>query len=228
MAIKKSSLEKKWYYRLAKIIVYLLPFGAISYFYFSQKLKPLEFFTNQQNLLSIGVGLVVYCVVVAVVWRIFLYLFFGGLEDDIQPKSDSAPMAFSPSPSATQTTEAQNGALAAIILLGVIVFIIATVFSSGDNSWKKIINGVNTNTNTVKTTKTTKNKNNNKQKSADSKSKNTDSSSSNQCVPTGCGSLWHCSGSYYLDGVKIPVDGCFPTNLRPGVIHSSWSGTCRQ
>jgi len=49
------------------------------------------------------------------------------------------------------------------------------------------------------------------------------------CTPTGCGTLWRCSGTYYIEGVGIYVPGlCFPSGSRPGDIFSSWSGTCRQ
>jgi len=47
-----------------------------------------------------------------------------------------------------------------------------------------------------------------------------------KCIPTGCGSLWRCSGSYYLGGQQIRVNGCFP--VRMGDVYPDWTGTCRQ
>jgi hypothetical protein len=48
------------------------------------------------------------------------------------------------------------------------------------------------------------------------------------CIPTGCGNLWRCNGTYYLEEKQKRVDACFTLGNRPDKIYSSWSGTCRQ
>ncbi len=47
------------------------------------------------------------------------------------------------------------------------------------------------------------------------------------CISTGCGSNWRCNGSYYSDGVKKSINGCY-TNKTQATTLPSWSGTCRQ
>ena len=47
-----------------------------------------------------------------------------------------------------------------------------------------------------------------------------------KCISTGCGSSWYCSGSYYVGGPQVRINGCLPT--RAGDIYSGWSGMFRQ
>jgi len=47
-----------------------------------------------------------------------------------------------------------------------------------------------------------------------------------QCVSTGCGRDWYCSGYYYVGNQQIRINGCSP--VKAGDIYSGWSGTCRQ
>ncbi|MFA5747265.1 MAG: zinc-ribbon domain-containing protein [Candidatus Paceibacterota bacterium] len=48
------------------------------------------------------------------------------------------------------------------------------------------------------------------------------------CIPTGCGNLWRCNGSYYSEEKKINVDACFTLGNRPDKIFTTWVGQCRQ
>lgn len=50
------------------------------------------------------------------------------------------------------------------------------------------------------------------------------------CIPTGCGSLIKCNGTYYSeDGQQMKVNSCFTSGNRPDRLYSStWSGECRQ
>lgn len=89
MAIKKSSLEGKWYYRVARVFFLILPIIILLFLLLSNKKVNVckipqysmpDFL--QQYLLYILIGLVLYYLVIKGVWRIILYVVFGGLEND--------------------------------------------------------------------------------------------------------------------------------------------------
>jgi len=87
MPIKKSSLEQKWYYRVAKVFFLILPIlaiflllnGKVNICDTSQK-STLDIL--QKNIVYIVIGLTSYFLILIAVWRLFLYIVFGGLEDD--------------------------------------------------------------------------------------------------------------------------------------------------
>lgn len=205
MPIKESFLEQKWYYRVAKVFFSILPLlvavvlflkGYINIQDISQKniLGILQ--KNSVYIVYVVIGLFLYFLILKVIWRGFLYIAFGGLEDDTQKKINVVVQSISPS---VQSAPVQDNGLGITFLI-IIIIIIATYFmSSSATPQKSQYNNSNTGNKTSK------------------------------CIPTGCGSLWYCSGSYYLSGVQIRVSGaCFPSGLRPGDIYSGWSGTCRQ
>lgn len=90
MAIKRSSLEQKWYYRAAKafflvlpllILLLLLSRGRIVACGIVQKNSP-ELLLNY--LVFTAIGLALYYVALKWIWRGFLYIAFGGIEDDVK------------------------------------------------------------------------------------------------------------------------------------------------
>lgn len=97
MPIKKSYLGQKWYYRVAKVFFLLLPLlialivflnGKISICYISQK-NILDIL--QKNIVYVAIGLVLYYLILIGIWRCFLYIAFGGLEDDTKNKDGNQP-----------------------------------------------------------------------------------------------------------------------------------------
>jgi len=107
MSIKSSELEKRWYYRFSKVLFLIVPLLVGVFLYFKTKL----------NLFYIGGGLVAYYFLLITIWRLFLYIAFGGLEDDISNKESLTPASKEP------TSENIAGPL---ILL--IIFIIAMLY----------------------------------------------------------------------------------------------------
>jgi hypothetical protein len=92
MPIKKSTLEQKWYYRIAKTLFLILPFIVIIFFLLSKKtivcdILPVNIFDILwQNIGYIIIWLILYFLILTALWRIFLYIAFGGMEDDTQKK----------------------------------------------------------------------------------------------------------------------------------------------
>lgn len=84
MPILQSHLNKHWYYRLSKVIVLLLPILVVASAFFAKEI-PINRLSNATY--GWAVGLMAYYVTVAVVWRMFLYIFFGGLQDDTKKKA---------------------------------------------------------------------------------------------------------------------------------------------
>ena len=261
----------------------------------------LEGFLSLANTICAAIGLIVYYLVLNGLWRIVLYIVFGGLEDDMKKKA--APMAApvviaqAARPANTANQSAAPFAVFVIIII-IIVFFIA---GSGTNilpghaygaactgsGGKAGLYGTNGNcyacskgtpyTSPVNsscssgiygvyccsvgggddggnhTYGTACNGNSGKTglygtdgkcytcSNGTAVTHPTNSSCSNgpagvycctgggtQCIPTGCGTLWRCSGSYYVSGQQIRIDSCFPDNMRPNQIYSSWTGMCRQ
>src|SRR3990170_5040655 len=93
MTIKKSTLEQKWYYRLAKVFFLILPF-LIAVLFILKKRIVICSSLIQENILNlspnyvvfIAVALILYFLFLVWIWRGFLYIVFGGLEDDTKKK----------------------------------------------------------------------------------------------------------------------------------------------
>jgi len=92
MPIKKSFFAQKWYYRLAKVLYLLLPFIVEADSYFSGRLTANNLSTK---FTPIVIEWVLYYIVIYVLWRILMYIAFGGIEDDIKIKK----LARQPAPS---------------------------------------------------------------------------------------------------------------------------------
>ena len=72
MAIKKSELEQKWYFRGSKV------------FFWAFQIVVLIAMISQGkgNLLDIIMGFALYSLILIGLWRLFLYVAFGGVEND--------------------------------------------------------------------------------------------------------------------------------------------------
>ncbi len=87
MSIKKSSLEKKLLYRATKVFFLILPILAV-FLLLNGKINVCDTPQKsaldilQKNIVYIAIGLTSYFLILMAVWRLFLYIVFGGLEDD--------------------------------------------------------------------------------------------------------------------------------------------------
>ena len=121
MPIKKSYLEQKWYYRVAKVFFLILPLlvaliillnGKITICGVLQK-NILDFL--QKYLVYIATGLALYYLILKGIWRGFLYIVFGGLEDDTKKKGGE------------QLAPARSNKIAQLIPF-IIILVIFTIF----------------------------------------------------------------------------------------------------
>lgn len=96
MAIKKSTLEQKWYYRLAKVFFLLLPFLIAIIFVLRKRVvvctAPFQeniFDPDPNYIIFLVVALILYFLLLKWLWRGFLYIFFGGLDDDTKKQESN-------------------------------------------------------------------------------------------------------------------------------------------
>lgn len=89
MTIKKSTLEQKWYYRLAKVFFLILPFLIAILFILRKRIVVCSsliqesiFDLSLNYIIFIAIALILYFLFLKWIWRGFLYIVFGGLEDD--------------------------------------------------------------------------------------------------------------------------------------------------
>jgi hypothetical protein len=257
MTIKISTLEEKWYYRVAKVLFLIFPVfilvcpfltGYIKFDSISLKTIPLILQKNSEYIVYITIGLISYFIILKIILGIILYIVFGGVENDTKikshqemqlipiililvivaiyilsqigyiklPKLDiNSDQSITVKKHTFGTSCTSNGKLGLYGTNG-----ICYTCSSGSNA---VTNPKNSNCSNgiagvycCSIRGTTSGNNDNGKKTS-------------QCIPTGCGTLWRCSGSYYIGGKQISVNGgCFPSGMRPGDIYSGWSGTCRQ
>jgi hypothetical protein len=119
MPIKKSSLEQKWYFRVIKALLLLLPLLFALIVFLNGKANFCGVLQNKildlslQKIIYILIWLVLYYLGLTVIWRLFLYIVFGGLEDDTQQKGSGQP-----TPEATKRSK----------IARIIPFIIALIF----------------------------------------------------------------------------------------------------
>lgn len=255
MPIKKSYLEQKWYYRVAKVFLWVLPFLVIAIMFLRVGGNILDIL--EKNIVYIAIGLVLYLLILKIIWRVFLYIGFGGLEDDTKKKgSETIQSAAQPAP---VRPKSKLGLLIPLILFAG-VFITAILVQTGYITLPRInLNsgqfnpieshayGTSCTTSDGKTglygtngdcytcsegTAVTNPINNNCSNGIAGvyccgTTNNGDNNGNDGCISTGCGSMWYCSGYYYIGGQEINVPGlCFPTH--PRNVYPSWVGTCRQ
>jgi hypothetical protein len=90
MPIKKSTVERKWYYRVLKVLLVLLPLLLLLLFLLNRKgivcsVAPFVL-PDLGTILLVALCVVAYYLFLKVVrWAVF-YLVFGGMEDDTQPQ----------------------------------------------------------------------------------------------------------------------------------------------
>ena len=126
MTIKKSTLEQKWYYRLAKVFFLILPF-LIAVLFILKKRIVICSSLIQENILNlspnyvvfIAVALILYFLFLVWIWRGFLYIVFGGLEDDTKKQENNQ---------SSVKTESQHEKTAQIIPI-LIAFTIFTIIA---------------------------------------------------------------------------------------------------
>lgn len=196
MPIKKSHLEQKWHYRVAKVLVLLFPIWVVGSALVAKKI-PTDHLSNTTYIWA-G-GFVAYYLCVKVMWRIFLYIAFGGLEDDTIKKEEPKPVqvVVQPAKTSPQPATGSGSGCGALLVIMIIIFGIIMAFAISQSSTGSSSSG--------------------------------GGGSGSGCTPTGCGNLWSCSGTYYSGGVQYRASGqCYPSGGRPGDLYSGWSGTCRQ
>lgn len=215
MSIKRSYLEQKWYYRVAKVIFLWLPPIGIAIILFlvifsdmiGKSAEDLGVIVQSNGSLIVGavIGLLIYFLILKGIWRGFLYIAFGGLENDVDKKAgeiarpatiSNVPITSAPVTSALTPSD-KNQIVGWILMLITIGSIYYAYFIYKPQN---IVPGPGPTNQPVPTNTT--------------------------CIPTGCGSQWYCSGTYYVGGSQKRVNGCVSTRL--GEIYSSWSGTCRR
>lgn len=263
MSIKKSLLEQNLLYRLAKIFYSVLPLFITAIIFLKMNINIHNISVNY--LIYVAIGIILYFLIVLVVWKIFLYLVFGGLEDDTVSKSVEAPPQSTNSTSSTIPVTSSSTQMQLIPIFIIILILIGTfwLFQRGDIKLPNINfdffeqdnttdhqYGVSCTTSEGKTglygtngncltcsdgTAVTNPINDNCSNGiagiycCSTTNGDNNNGGTTGCISTGCGSMWYCVGSYYLDGVEIHVGGlCYPNGSRPGDIYSGWSGTCRQ
>lgn len=206
MPIKKSFLEQKWYYRVAKVLFVWVPLllvvaAIVLLIFVYMGGLPSESISyavqgDASYIIWAAIGLALYFIILKIIWRGFLYIAFGGFEDDtkkkvigvtrgtVQPVSPATRPAMAPS----DKNEVFN--------LVCVLIVIACIY------YAYFIYKPSPQPTPIKTTP--------------------------GCVSTGCGTLWLCNGTYYSDGVQKRVNGCYSSSSRPSIIYSNWSGSCRQ
>lgn len=126
MAIKKSTLEQKWFYRLAKVFFLLLPFLIAILFVLRNRiivcttsLQENIFDLYPNYIIFLVVALILYFLLLKWVWKGLLYIIFGGLDDDTK-KQESNQSSGETEPKHKETTQ---------VIPLVIAFIIFTIIA---------------------------------------------------------------------------------------------------
>jgi hypothetical protein len=236
MPIKKSFLEQKWYFRVTKVFFLMLPFLA-AIFLFWRMGGGWVLYLLKTYPVYIAAGLVLYFVLLSIIWRIFIYIAFGGLENDAKPVDPAVPAA---------TLPPKQSAWQAIPILIIICVVAITAYKLGyislpgmniidkhiygtgcQTGGKKGLYGTDGNCYTCSGSTATASRTSNNCSAGTAGVYCCAGAGDEGCIATNCGKMWYCSGSYYIGGQRIDVPGlCYPTNPRD--VYPSWSGTCRQ
>jgi hypothetical protein len=247
MPIKKSSLENRWYYRIAKILFLALFPLLFLLFFFNEKVDINNL--SSQDILNLLKGSVIYAVVGLVlyylfligIWRGFLYVVFGGLRNDVKKKSNGttqSPVPIAPKkPKTAQTIP---------IVIAVCIFVVIGLSQAGyiklpkinvDNvvenhtygatctaNGKNGLYGTNGDCYTCSgSTAHTSRINSNCSSGAAGVYCCSGGNNNDGCIATGCGHMWYCSGSYYIGGQEIRVPGlCFAGSVLEIYTRKTW------
>ena len=120
MTITKSKLEEKWYFRVLKVFFLILPLLIVIFLLLNGKIDicniPQKNISDipEKSIVYILIGLALYYLILSVIWRIFLYLVFGGLVDD---KKNSK--------SVIESASANNGGLLLLLVFIIVLFLMA-------------------------------------------------------------------------------------------------------
>lgn len=213
MAIKKSLLESHWYYRAIKTSLQLAPLFVAFYAYgmgfinidwlWSKDIISI-LILNKSLVFEITIALIIYYIVLSIIWKIVLYLLFGGVIDDIALRRQKISLDQSLPTLKVEATnseevvekyiEKQNKRSGEAILWIIFILCIIAIAYYG-NSHSSYVPGV--------------------------------PNPSPKCVSTGCGKSWRCVGTYYSDGLQRSINGCYSSKTQTTSL-PSWSGTCRQ
>src|SRR3989338_5814371 len=135
MAIKKSTLEQKWYYRLAKVLFLVLPLLIGILFLLRKRIVVCSsliqesiFDLSPNYIIFIAIALILYFLFLKWIWRGFLYIAFGGLEDDTKKQEDDQ---------SSVKTESKHEKTAQIIPF-IIAFIIFTIIALSKMGYIKL------------------------------------------------------------------------------------------
>ena len=149
MPIKKSYLEQKWHYRVAKVFFLLLPLLIILIFCTSEKniIVYQAIGLPLHHLVYIAIGLPLYYLTLKVTWKIFLYIVFGGLEDDTRKKDvvvtqsagpviqpTAAPVPDSKVAYEEEKRSSDNGGLIVFLIIIIVLVYLAFSNQSGPSS----------------------------------------------------------------------------------------------
>ena len=211
MAIKRSLLESKWYFRVGKVLFWAPPLLLIVLVFLTDWQAYYNFFqTTGGNIFDITsfyliLAAVSYLIIFSIVLQVFFYIVFGGVENDMKPKIvpvapvvQSVPVADGSSAVVNYLKQAEQKKSEAVtwIILIILFIWIAVYYNSSPSSY---------------TTGTTGG-----------------GSKASTCIPTGCGSNWYCSGSYYSSsGAQKSISGCYASKTSVTSLNS-WTGICRQ
>lgn len=76
MPIKKSELKQKWYFRGAKVFFWLVQ-SLVIVAMLSQ---------GKGSVIDLILGFVIYALILIGIWKLFLYIAFGGVEKEAKIK----------------------------------------------------------------------------------------------------------------------------------------------
>lgn len=231
MSIKKSFLETKWYYRVAKMFFILLPLLILA-FAFLKYLIGSDYAYIGYFMYTLF-GLIPYYLIVYGIWRVFLYIKFGGLENDMKKKIAPVVQVVQPAGSTfSASTPAQTlvqpptkgpvhtviEGLISLFLLGLFGYFAVYTLGcaqgnhrgNGDVSCQSIYEFFNSS---------------NSYTAPSGNKSGGNPSCSNRCPAN---APWYCAGQYYdANGTQRSLNGCLPTTASQAG-YSSWSGTCRK
>lgn len=138
MPIKKSTLEEKWYFRVVKVFFLILPLLIVIFILLNGKIDICNisqkniFDIPEKSIVYIIIGLVFYYLILSGIWRIFLYIVFGGLVDD---KKNSR--------SVIESTSVNNGGLLLLLVIIIVLFLLTYFNVNLPKQFNTLIQSIN-------------------------------------------------------------------------------------
>ncbi|MCK4386645.1 MAG: hypothetical protein KAV41_00985 [Candidatus Pacebacteria bacterium] len=134
--MKKSQIEQKRWYRVAKIILWIIPSLVVLAAFFLLVSDNFDFDIFKRDITYIAIGLILYYLIVSIAWSTFLYIMFGvwHLENDTklakyanQPVAPEEQQPIPPTPEQAPTDEFSKVRKHSIIALIIEIVVIAFV-----------------------------------------------------------------------------------------------------